>query len=378
MATRIDLAVPYEEKDEAKKFDVEWDEENRVWWTTDEGMCEALERWLPYTPTPPDVVDSLPTFEPTVDEQVFVEQLAQDCEYEEWMLLMLPEDKWGAFWRDDLKTSAATHIAEENYDGGCRFIATSIDSVLDYMRNNLIHTGAIHKESNSLLLDGPTCYGKLTIGNRTFDIELSAFCEEMVENMSSHTPIPSQNSNLSLSIFSFIDKNTAEIFKAPLIKDLAIAEQISKSLRLPLPLEAKLNRVKCSEFIDAHKSDLTMYRAIRRELERGTWPITKLINNYVKWIVARTKLAQNIPWESIADELGVKTKATIEKYAVQADQAEIDNPELLTNPTYTSLIKIGLAGDSVDYAVSHLVDAAAWEEFAYEKQVRRALKAKNS
>ncbi|WP_434708410.1 DUF5710 domain-containing protein [Pseudomonas sp. R1-1] len=31
---RIDLSVPFEEKDEAKQFYVEWDDEKRVWWST--------------------------------------------------------------------------------------------------------------------------------------------------------------------------------------------------------------------------------------------------------------------------------------------------------------------------------------------------------
>ena len=46
----------------------------------------------------------------------------------------------------------------------------------------------------------------------------------------------------------------------------------------------------------------------------------KRVNNYVKWSTARTMLSSGVPWETIAEKLGVKTKATIEKYVAQADE----------------------------------------------------------
>ncbi|MDZ4021885.1 hypothetical protein [Pseudomonas sichuanensis] len=102
--------------------------------------------------------------------------------------------------------------------------------------------------------------------------------------------------------------------------------------------------------------------------------MTKLVSKYVKWLSARIMLEQEIPWEVIAEQHGVKTKATIEKYAAQADQAERDNPELLECPVHKDLIKIGLSGESVECAMRRSVDAEAWYEFSIERQARQLLR----
>ena len=143
MSKRIDLAVPFEEKDEAKKFEIEWDEENRVWWTTEEHMCDGLTRWLPYTPTPDDVVQSLPPIRSTEAERHHLQMLSQNCEFREWMLLMLPGGLSGAFWSDDLFTNAASSVAAGDYTSGCRFISPKPSDTLNYMRDNRLYSGAL-------------------------------------------------------------------------------------------------------------------------------------------------------------------------------------------------------------------------------------------
>ncbi|TCD21341.1 hypothetical protein E0D86_12055 [Pseudomonas sp. IC_126] len=375
MSRRIDLAVPYEEKDEAKQYEVEWDEENRVWWTTEEHMCEELERWLPYFPSSKEVVESLSPLHSTQAEREHVQLLSQNCEFKEWMLLMLPDGLWGAFWRDDLETCRASYVIDGDYAKGCRYVSASPTETITYMRDNRLYLGALRDGLETTDVELPICYGSLTIGGRTIDIELPWLCAHLMEHMSEHTPVPPKDSDIACEIFRFLDSNTTSQFKFPLIEQLAKAEEISQKLRVPLPKGAHENRMACQEFIDTHSADLTMYKAIRRHLDVASRPVTKRINNYVRWLFARTMLSQGIPWESIAEQLAVKTKATIEKYAAQADEAERETPELLTAPFYQELVKVGLAGNSVDLAVSRMVDAEAWDEFSHERQVRRKLKA---
>jgi exodeoxyribonuclease VII large subunit len=46
-STRIDLRVPYAQKEEAKAFGARWDTENRTWYAPPNTDLEHLKRWLP-------------------------------------------------------------------------------------------------------------------------------------------------------------------------------------------------------------------------------------------------------------------------------------------------------------------------------------------
>lgn len=386
MSKRVDLAVPFEEKDDAKHFGVEWDEENRVWWTTEDQMCEELERWLPFTPTPDEVIQSLPRLKSTASEIEHVKLLSQTCEFREWMLLMLPAGLWGAFWRDDLDTNFASSVVIGDYDKGCRFISKKPSEVLDFMRENRLYTGPLRTSEHdwardknepeipSEAEDAPCCFGQLTIGGKTIEIQLPWVCEGLIRHLAENSPMPSMSSRLSAEIFEYLDRHTPASVKYPLIKQIAYSEEISQKLRVPLPWSARQNRVACQSFIDIHKADLTMYRSMHKDLHRGSWSLVKQINDYIKWSTARSMLSAGIPWETIAEHLGVKTKITIEKYATKADEAERESPELLSAPLYLDLIKLGTAGESVDLAVSRMIDDQVWEEFSHERLVRSLLK----
>lgn len=386
MSERIDLAVPFEEKDEAKLFDVEWDDENRVWWTTEDRMCEGLMRWLPYAATPDEVIQSLPDYRSTEVERQHIKMLSQTCEFREWMLLMLPGGLWGAFLGDDINTPAATAVVAGDYANGCQFISSKPSETIAYMRDNRIYSGPLPLEERDWTnrTDEPeelsevnplmSCVGQLTIGNKTIEIQLPWACQQLVEHLEEGTPIPAMNSRLSSEVFGYLDRHTPDTVKYPLAKQLNLAEEISQKLRIPMSRSERENRAACLTFIDAHKADLTMYRAIHRDLDRGSWPMTKRINNYVKWSKARNMLSGGIPWESIAELLGVKTKATIEKYATQATEAEQETPELLTVPLFQDLIKLGMTDGNIDHAVNQMVNAETWEEFSRERQVRGILR----
>jgi exodeoxyribonuclease VII large subunit len=45
--TRIDLKVPYSEKDQAKVHGAQWDNENRTWYAPPGTDLQNLKRWLP-------------------------------------------------------------------------------------------------------------------------------------------------------------------------------------------------------------------------------------------------------------------------------------------------------------------------------------------
>lgn len=81
-----------------------------------------------------------------------------------------------------------------------------------------------------------------------------------------------------------------------------------------------------------------------------------------------------MPWETIAESLGVKTRATIEKYAAKTAEAVEEMPELLTVPLYQDLIRLGCSGRSVDLALREMAEAQAWEIFSRERAVRSVLR----
>ena len=47
---RIDLTVPFAEKDEAKRLGARWDSERKVWYVPDGIDASAFRRWLPSEP----------------------------------------------------------------------------------------------------------------------------------------------------------------------------------------------------------------------------------------------------------------------------------------------------------------------------------------
>ena len=62
--TRIDLKVPYAEKDQAKVHGARWDRENQTWYAPPGTDLEKLKRWLPK-----GVLDETPDPEPTSPKQ---------------------------------------------------------------------------------------------------------------------------------------------------------------------------------------------------------------------------------------------------------------------------------------------------------------------
>lgn len=385
MSKRINLAVPFEEKHEAKQFHVAWDEENRVWWTTEAFMCEGLERWLPFQPTPEGVIDSLSSaFTSTEAEREHVNLLSQTCEFDEWMLLKLTDALWGAFLCTDLQTGVASAVAEGNYAEGCHYVSSKPADVLAFMRDNRIYQDSLVEadnggsEESALHDDGDSttplhCMGQLKIGKKTLKIQLPLSCETLIAHLVDTAPVPAKNSALSMQLFAYLDKYTPDSVKYPLSDQLDLAHETSKKLRIPISTLQRENRAACLAFIDQHQADLTLYRVIFKALEAESWPLEKRISNYVKWSTARTLLADNVPWEVIAQSLGVKTKSTIEKYVIQAAEAEEETPEL-TMPFFQTLIQRRINGESIDLALREVLETEVWDCFTRERLVRAQLR----
>lgn len=53
---RIDLSVPYQEKDEAKSLGAKWDVVNKVWFVPDGLAVSPFKKWLPVKRPPPETI----------------------------------------------------------------------------------------------------------------------------------------------------------------------------------------------------------------------------------------------------------------------------------------------------------------------------------
>ncbi len=72
--TRIDLRVPYAEKDQAKVHGAQWDAENRTWYTPPGTDLENLKRWLPKGVVP-ESTDPVPTPAKTAEKGIALTEL---------------------------------------------------------------------------------------------------------------------------------------------------------------------------------------------------------------------------------------------------------------------------------------------------------------
>ncbi|GGJ52622.1 hypothetical protein ALP32_200295 [Pseudomonas avellanae] len=74
--------------------------------------------------------------EPHHDEYVL--SLARECPFPEWLLLELPDGKWGAFWHAGLEGTWATAVWEGDYSA-CALVHADRFEVLRYMEKHQSH-----------------------------------------------------------------------------------------------------------------------------------------------------------------------------------------------------------------------------------------------
>jgi len=376
MTDLIALEVPFPEKDEAKSMGATWDPTLRKWCVPSSRAAEFA-RWFPYNPTPAEVISKLPIDIPQAHKQA-VRVLSQTCEYQDWLLLMLPEKRWGAFWTYDLETPAATAIFEGRYDDACRFVGDSPLQTLEYMRDNQIHyddpvASYVNEDIEVLGAPGEFCRAELRIAGRTIALELPAICASMAEHLDSESPLSSGYSPLALALYDALDKRTPDSTKPPSIADQASAAEISRCLREPMPAEALEIREACREFIVKHREDMTLYRNIYQTWHAFLATVAADIRNYARWTLAREQMSRGESWEDVAASLGIKTKATIERYVANAEAYEKENAEWVASPFIQRLLEAERNGENVHDLLMHEMDSQSYNEFRRERRARQLL-----
>ncbi|WP_455233047.1 DUF5710 domain-containing protein [Geopseudomonas aromaticivorans] len=377
MSDLFALEVPFAEKDEAKAMGATWDMELRKW-CVPLSQVAAFARWLPYEPTPEEVLSQL-CVEVPAEHVRAVQLLSQNCEYRDWLLLMLPEKRWGAFWRDDLDAPAATAIFEGRYDEGCRFIGDSPLQALEYMRQNQVcyTTPEPAYADDRIVVPGDPdsfCQAELRIGGLTIPLFLPGVCGVLAQHVSTDMPLEPGYGELSLAIYQALERSVPDWHKPPSIDDQNRAAEISRSLREPLPAGALENRQACQEFIAKHSDDMTLYRKINRCWYDALHPLTNEIQNYARWTFAREQMARGEDWEVVAASLKIKTKATIERYIANAEEHEREHADWAASPWLQQLLETERAGGSVRDLVLKEVDEQSWAEFRRERRARKLLR----
>jgi exodeoxyribonuclease VII large subunit len=72
--TRIDLTVPYVEKEDAKASGARWDSQRKIWYAPPETNLESLQRWLPKGVVDKSPLPNLPSTQPTLSAAAVTEK----------------------------------------------------------------------------------------------------------------------------------------------------------------------------------------------------------------------------------------------------------------------------------------------------------------
>lgn len=72
----------------------------------------------------------------SAEDKQAVLKLCRPCPYPEWLLLELPDGRFGAFWHQGFEIDHATAVAQGKYRLACARISKSRDKVLAYMAKN--------------------------------------------------------------------------------------------------------------------------------------------------------------------------------------------------------------------------------------------------
>jgi len=77
----------------------------------------------------------------TSEESQAVLAMARPCPWPEWLLLELPDGRWGAFWRQGLGGEHATAVARGDYSA-CSEVFQARDKALQHMAANSLQNEA--------------------------------------------------------------------------------------------------------------------------------------------------------------------------------------------------------------------------------------------
>lgn len=77
----------------------------------------------------------------TSEEKQTVLSMARHCPWPEWLLLELPNGRWGAFWRQGLGGGHASAVAQGDYSA-CSGVFPTRDEALQHMSANSLQNEA--------------------------------------------------------------------------------------------------------------------------------------------------------------------------------------------------------------------------------------------
>lgn len=73
------------------------------------------------------------SFGSTNEERQILLSMVRPCLYIEWLLLELPNGKWGAFWAAGFEIEHCSSVAEGDFLGGCSAVCDSKEDALQHM-----------------------------------------------------------------------------------------------------------------------------------------------------------------------------------------------------------------------------------------------------
>lgn len=73
------------------------------------------------------------SFPSTEKERLYLLSMVRPCPYTDWLLLELPNGKWGAFWAQGLKIEHCSSVAQGRLLEGCSAVCDSKEAALQHM-----------------------------------------------------------------------------------------------------------------------------------------------------------------------------------------------------------------------------------------------------
>lgn len=72
----------------------------------------------------------------TIKEKEYLLSMVRPCPYTDWLLLELPNGKWGAFWAAGFKIEHCSSVAQGRFSEGCSAVCDSKEEALQHIAEN--------------------------------------------------------------------------------------------------------------------------------------------------------------------------------------------------------------------------------------------------
>lgn len=127
---RIDLAIPFAEKDEAKRLGTRWDGERKLWYVPDGVDAGAFGRWLP---SEPDIGVRSSSYFIAQTTKPYGMNHCEHCGMKQGDFEMYCEPQ-GAFFPMDERAASLIGLHEFAEPFGCNGSTAYGDHLFEYMR----------------------------------------------------------------------------------------------------------------------------------------------------------------------------------------------------------------------------------------------------